>query len=273
VIDDLQKRAEEAEEAENLPAALELWRELVERSGEAFYFLRYGRVARELEMWVEAEDAFTRALRLNPTSPLIKENIGSLWAHRPDKDEAESFQIAKEWFLKALEEERSARVLNRLGAACMALDDETGAREAYEEAIRIDPYYEESLCNLALIVEDSEPENAMTLLERAIDIDPIYLQAHQALGRLYQAQGDFLKAEYHFRRCLEVDPADYWSILYSANLFAVLGRNLEAENLYRDAITLQPEIKGGFEFFAVFLETIGKDTEASEVRAKAKPPE
>lgn len=47
------------------------------------------------------------------------------------------------------------------------------------------------------------------------------------------------------------------------------GRNEEAEKMYRFATSLKPELAEGFEFFARFLESIGKVPEAGTVRAWA----
>jgi tetratricopeptide (TPR) repeat protein len=270
-MDSLQKQAEQAEEAEDLPTALDLWRELAARNQEVFYFLRYGSVAKKLEKWDEAEDAFTHALRLDPSSSLIMENIGDLWATRTDKGDKESFGVAKEWFLKAATNDRSARVLTFLGNTYVALGDLTEASDAFEEAIRIDPDYEEALYNLAVLDEKTNPQRSVELLERAIQIDPDYAIAHQVLGRLSQRAKDLPRAEYHFRRSLEIDPADYWSNMYMANLLGVQGKNAEAEQTYKLATSLHPEITGGVETFARFLESIGKDEEATKVRAQAKP--
>jgi Flp pilus assembly protein TadD len=96
-MDSLEERAEKAGEAEDLQMALALWEELATKNqDDPAFFVRYGRVAEKLKRWEEAENAFTKALRLNPTSSLIMENIGSLWANRTDKDEPDSFQTAKD---------------------------------------------------------------------------------------------------------------------------------------------------------------------------------
>jgi tetratricopeptide (TPR) repeat protein len=267
VRDFLENQAEEAEEAGDLRTALESWKKLALNNQDPVFFLRYGSVAKKLEMWEDAESAFTQALRLDPTSSLTVENIGSLWAHRTDKGEADSLQTAKRWFLQALKLERNARLLTHLGATYLALDDCNKARETFEQAVRIDPNYEEALYNLAVLDEKTNPQESMKLLERAIEIDPDYAMAHQVLGRLFQRENDLTRAEYHFRRSLETDPADYWSNMYMANLLGVLGRNAEAEQAYKFATNLHPEIAAGVETFARFLESIGKCEEAARVRA------
>lgn len=267
-MDFLQQRAEEAEQADDLATALDLWKELAVGSSEAEYFLRYGMAAKKLERWDEAEGAIAQALRLDPVSSLVMENMGSLWACRTDKGDADSLRTAREWFLRALKRERHPRLLTQLGATCTALDDPTAARDAFEEASRLDPEYEEALYNLALIEEETHPKRSAELLEKAIQIDPDYAAAHQVLGRVYQEMADLNRAEVHFRRSLEIDPADYWSNLYLANLLGSQGRNGEAEQIYRFATKLHPEISSGTEIFARFLESIGKTRDASELREK-----
>jgi tetratricopeptide (TPR) repeat protein len=268
-MDFLENRAEQAEEAGDLETALESWKELSrQKQDEPAFFCRYGRVAQKLGMWKEADDAFAHALRLDPTSSLILENLGSLWANRSDVDETEALENAKRWFLRALEHERNARILTQLAGAHVALADYASGRDAFEEAIQIDPNYEEALYNLAVLEEKSNPPRSLELLERAIQIEPDYLLAHQALSRLAQRAKDLARAEYHFRRSLEIDPADYWSHIYLANLLGAQGRNVEAEQAYKLATDLHPEISGGLDLFARFLDSVGKSDEAASLRAR-----
>jgi tetratricopeptide (TPR) repeat protein len=268
-MEPLQEQAQEVGEAGDLPAALELWKSLAEKDGEARSFLKYGTVAIELERWEEAEQAFTQAVDRAPASAFIKEAMGALWTYRTDKDRNESLQTAKRWFLEALKIKRNARRLTFLGATYRALEDNASAREAFEEAIQLDPDYEEALYNLAMLEKESAPQRSRNLLERAVQIDPEYFIAHLVLGRVCQRMKDLARAEHHFRRCIEIDPTDYWSNLFLANLLGVLKRNAEAEQTYKHAIKLRPDLVGGSEFFARFLESMGKNAEAASVRAEA----
>jgi tetratricopeptide (TPR) repeat protein len=270
-MDFLENRAEEAEEQGDLLVALGLWKELAERDKDPVFFCRYGRVAQTLERWDEAESAFAEALRLDTSFVLAMESMGGLWARRTDHEDSKSFETAKDWFLKALKCERKAYTLIFLGATYVALDDTEAARNAFEEAIQIEPCNEEALYNLAKLERVQNPQRATELLEKAIEIDPYYSIAHQEIGRLYHHAGDLVRAEYHFRNSLEADPTDYWLHMYLANLLAVQGKIVEAEQTYRFATSLHPENTGGTEIFAQFLDEIGKKAEAAIVRGRIKP--
>jgi tetratricopeptide (TPR) repeat protein len=264
--DFLEDKAELAEDSGDLDKALRLWRELAIRNQDAVFFCRYGRVAQRLERWTEAETAFQQALQVNPTLSSAMECMGSLWLSRLDKERDESLRTARDWFLLALKHERNPGVLTFLGSVEAALENEQAARPLFEEAISLNPNYEEALFNLASIEKHDNPEKAISLLCRALEIDPQYVLAHRELGVLLHRAGNLEEAEYHLRRALELDPADYWAQMYLANLLGVQGRNDEAEQMYRFATTLHPEVTDGIEVFARFLDSVGKTKEAAAVR-------
>jgi tetratricopeptide (TPR) repeat protein len=268
-MDPLQERAQQLEDSGDLPAALQLWKSLAEENGKVPHYIGYGRVAEELKRWDEAEEAFTQALRKAPSAFILYATMGALWRRRTDRAEKECLEEAKHWYLEALKLKRNVIALTLLGATYVSLEDIPSAREAFEEAIELDPNYEEALYNLAALEEEGNLQRSRDLLERAIQIDPDYSIAHQMLGRVCQHMKDRTRAEFHFRRCLEIDPTDYWANLLLANLLGVLNRNDEAEQTYRRAISLRSDLVGGSEFFARFLESIGKHEEANSERAKA----
>lgn len=258
-------KAEAAERSGDLSSARQLWRELAFTHQDPVYFCRYGQVAQELREWDEAENAFVNALQLDPRFPPALEGLGALYLTRTDRDETPSLHAAKEWFLKALRYGRNARVLTFLGSTLRVLGEAPSSRKALEEALQIDPNYEEALYNLALLEKGEAPTKASELLERAISVDPNYALAHRELGILNQKSNLMQSAEYHLRRTLEIDPTDYWAHLYLANLLGMQGKNAEAEQLFRFATALHPEMVGGKQLFARFLESIGKTKEAREL--------
>ncbi|HEY1939279.1 MAG TPA: tetratricopeptide repeat protein [Candidatus Angelobacter sp.] len=239
----LEEKAERAERSGDLQDAVELWKRLALHNQDAGFFCRYGNVAKELDRWDEAEAAFNQSLRLDPNLSAAKECMGALWLARTDKERHESLRIAKHWFVEALRHERNARVLTFLGNVDAALGDDSAARKSFEEAISLDPEYEEALFNFASLEAESDSAKASSLLQKALEIDPEYAAALRQIGVLFQKQSDPEEAEYHLRRALELDPKDYWAQMYLANLLGIQGRNEEAERIYRFATTLHPDIK------------------------------
>src|SRR5262245_42403462 len=215
---------------------------------------------------MEAEEAYADALKIDPLFAPAMECMGALFLKRTDREPSSDLATAKAWFLKALKSGKSARLWTFLGTTLAALGDTGGAEDGFRQALRLDPNYEEAYFNLALLIADRDRDEAMRLLEPAVDLDPGYAEAHQQLGILKQKEGDSLAAEYHFRRCVELDPTDYWSHLYLANALALQNRTSEAEESYGRAVKLQPQNSAGLEFFANFLDSISRRAEAKQLR-------
>jgi len=261
-------KAQEAEKSGDLEGALKFRREIAFKKQSADHFCVYADAAEKLKRWGEAEDAYKEALRLDPNCILAIKGMGNLQLDRTDGRREECLQAARDWFLKALKHENDVGTLTFLGCTYYRLNDLAAAHKTFEEAVKLNPNYEEALYNLALLEKEQNPERAVKLLERALEIDPYYAAAHHHVALLHQKSGDLTRAEHHLRRTLETDPEEYWTHLYLANCLAVQGKGDEAEEEYRYATNLHPEIVGGFEFFARFLEGIGKTEEAAEVRKK-----
>jgi tetratricopeptide (TPR) repeat protein len=264
-LEPLEEIANRAEEEGDLEKAFSAWHRLCLKSNDPVHFCRLGYVAKNLEMWDEAEKAFLDALQLDPRFPEALQGLGCVYLYRSHEDS--DAELARDCFAQALELQSTAHGATLLGATYARLGQNELARSAYQQALGIDPNYEEAYFNIAKLDEEVNPPEAIKGFEKAIEIDPEYPAAHQEVAKLYQHGGDLVRAEYHFRRSLEADPTDYWSHLFLANLLAVQGKTEEAEATYRFVTSLRPEIKGGLEFFARFLDSIGKHKEAAELRA------
>lgn len=261
-----EQRAEDAENAGNLSVALTLWWQIASTTRDAFAFCRAGLLAERLGKWSEAQEAFEKAVKFDPMCIESLEYLGLLFLTRPDHDIRQRLPVAKEWFLRALKIQPSARLLTFLGTAQATLNETDAAKRSFEQALKLDAMYEEAYFNLGLIEKERDLNEAQRFFEKAIEIDPDYFKAHQQLGIALQKQGQILDAEYHFRRCLEIDPQDYWSRLYLANALAVQGRKGEAEHEYRVAIRQHPEEQAGLDFYANFLDSLARKREAEEIR-------
>jgi len=266
----LEELAQEAEDSGEFERALKLWRQLASVTSDPIILCRLGSVASQLKKWQEAEEAFNRAIKLDHSLSLAMECLADLFRSRDDADHAVNLAVAREWLLRAVKIDKTARALTVLGATCAAMGDRDAALDALSEAIQVNDSYEEAYFNLALLEKEANPQRAVTMLEKAVELDTNYLEAHQQLGILCQKQRKLLEAEYHFRRCVEIDPADYWALLYLANNLAVQGHSGTAEERFRAAIDLRPDDPTAYEFFADWLDENSRSEEATSVRERLR---
>jgi tetratricopeptide (TPR) repeat protein len=192
----LVETARGAEKSADFAAAFQAWNQLASKTKRADHYCQAGRLARKLELWSDAEKAFLDALAIKPQFTVAMLMLGSLFLIRTDGDQTANAQTAKVWLLRASEIDRTAMVLNLMGAADCLLGEKDAAKEAYRAAIEIDGAYEESYFNLGNIVaEEGDDAEAERLLRRAIQLDPSYHAAHGRLNILLQKQGRHLEAE------------------------------------------------------------------------------
>jgi serine/threonine-protein kinase len=88
---------------------------------------------------------------------------------------------------------------------------------------------------------DDEFIQMRTAAEKAIALDPLLSEAHQALGMIYARDGQWARSEKSFRRAIEIDPAN--SLAYgdlTMNLLLPLGRMEEGVHQMRIAEKTDP---------------------------------
>src|SRR5690348_6459652 len=144
----LQEHAQSAEDTGDFELAYSIWYELASKERDPVLFCRTGAAAEKTNKWHEAETAFRKALAIDPMFEQAMESLGSLFLTRTDGDPDRDLLEAKEWFERALRITRGPRVLTFLGSTYAALKDDKAAREALNEAVRLDPTYEEAYFNL-----------------------------------------------------------------------------------------------------------------------------
>jgi tetratricopeptide (TPR) repeat protein len=265
-MNSLREQAEAAEAIGQLQNALELWEKICRTDPDPATLCKLGRLRQKLSQWEPAEEAFLAALAIDRSFTIAMLYLGILNIHRRDIDRDDATNQAATWLEKAISIEPSAPAYNLLGVAFCHKDDPDSARNAFEHAIEVDDKFEEAYYNLAGL-PDTSPERKRELYERAIQLDPDYRLAHQALGVVEHRQKNFPAAEYHFRRAVELDTLDVFSHLYLANLLAVKGDSRAAEAEFRAALAVESsDPSRTAEFFAVFLDRKGRHEEAAEIR-------
>ncbi len=247
----------------------------------------YGRLGR----FDDAEQAYRRAIVLNPNNTWTWHNLGNLLHHRLNRlDEAvQAYRQAIEidptaacsWYslgallhqhLRRFDEAEQAYLhaikidpdesapWNGLGALLLDhLHRTDEAEQVFRRAIEIDPKdagYRYNLGNL-LHYHLHRYKDAEKGYRQAIELDSNYVHPWNDLGNLLQ---DHLKrydeAEQAYRRAIEIDPnyAHPWNNL--GTLFQhKIKRYTEAEQAYRQAIALNPEVSGYWSNLGDLLKT------------------
>jgi protein O-GlcNAc transferase len=127
-----------------------------------------------------------------------------------------------------------------LGDIQAASGRDSHARTSFEEALRLDPSDDEAMFNLALLIRAEEPEKAEGLLRKALEIDPLFSEAHREHGFALARRGDYPGAEHHVRTALGIESSDPWGHLYLANILWSLNRLSEAETEFLQACQKAP---------------------------------
>jgi Tfp pilus assembly protein PilF len=166
-----------------------------------------------------------------------------------------------------------ARYYNERGAEFQYREepDVSRARESYERAVRLNPSYAQAHYNLAIILEDLQPDKAIEQYLLAIKYDSHIYAAYNNLARLYLRRGkddDYESALNILIRARELSPQDE-NVQYS--LYKNLGwanyalaNYLQAEQDLNRAISLQTDKAAAHCLLAYVLKAQGKAGAADE---------
>jgi tetratricopeptide (TPR) repeat protein len=123
-----------------------------------------------------------------------------------------------------------------------------------------------------LFEEQAEPRLAAQAYERAVALRSTYEEARFRLGGVWAAQGDWLKAEMHYRLLARARPEWVQVRLQLIQVIEKQGRVADAE---RELMLLKGEQPGNVQVLnslAAFYERTGRPRLAAQVRAAAPAP-
>jgi tetratricopeptide (TPR) repeat protein len=262
--EELTDQAEQLEESGKLDEALEFWRAATRREADPVVLCEFASLATRLGKWSDAEEALLSAVNLAPELPNPYTFLGVLYF---DQDMLEK---ATEYFQKSLAIERSASALTQLGVTQLELGLTDDARASLEEAIRIDPNYEEAYYNLALTYREEQQSKVIELFERAIELDPEYGMAHRELGwALSRGKDKDPEAEYHLRRAIELNDEDGWAHIYLGNILWRRRDQDSAEQCFKRAVEVWSEISTPYWCLALFYEYENRPNDALKLYDQA----
>jgi superkiller protein 3 len=188
--------------------------------------LNYGNWLLDQDRIDEAEEAYRRAVGVNPDDDDAHFNLGiALARQRRFAEAVEQYELTLRIYPDYLEAK------NNLANSLIMLGRTNDAIAQLEEALLVDPDYVQALNNLGrLRAVQKEYDEASKHLERARDLDPEDFQVRFNLGTLQSQQGNYAAAAAAFEAAHQLQP-DH---LLTINLLAqALTLNGEADRAFR----------------------------------------
>lgn len=222
-VDDLLRRGNEAEDAGNLAAACELYRQAVAqspRSADAHFNL--GNALAGMGRGAEALPSYRRAIELRPDHMAAHLNLGATQLRCGAPDGAEkSYRAAIEL------NPESAGAWTGLGCALDMRADPAGAAAAFERALELDAGSEGAASRLALLLRASgRAYAALELLQSALRAHPDSEILQRTQAEMAGNVGEYAVAVAAYRRLQEIAPGnlpDFSNLLWTLNFMPEAG--------------------------------------------------
>jgi Flp pilus assembly protein TadD len=215
----------------------------------------------------EALDHFERAHEYDPEFLMAKWRYAALlWDRDPEGAQKLLGEVATA-DLSGLSE-REQFILERWRANREGrTDDAARLLDEYLEQHPNDPYGLNMKANESWGRTDYE--KATRLFQHLLEIDPNWVNAHNALGYIAMTQGRFVESEEHFKsyRFIVPDQANPHDSL--GELLIILGRHDEAEASLERAIELKPDFWASYEHLAIMKAHSGDPDGARAVISRA----
>ena len=170
--------------------------ELAPNDADAFYYL--GRLHFSTDKFAAALSDFQRALELDPSSARTENQLGQTY------EALGQWQDAERAYLKAIEIERSQAKKSEwpyfnVGVLYLNTRRELEAVAYLQEALRRNPSWAQGKVKLAAALASCEKiQQALALLEGAVESEPLNAEAHYRLALLLTKTGKTEKAQQHF---------------------------------------------------------------------------
>lgn len=227
----------QALQAGNVPRAIDLMRQAIDRDGSnAGYWSNLGHALRLAGRLPEAVRACEQAVLLHPNLPGAFYNLGLAWQGLGRLDDAmRAYQTALRLRPDYVE------ACAGLAFTLQARGDFRTASAFLKRALEIKPDYAPACNNLATIHKRlGELDEAISWYRQALRFRPDHAETHYNLGTTLQEQGDVEGAVACYRQALQIQPG---LVEASNNLAAALteqGLLQEAAAQWQTSLRLQP---------------------------------
>ena len=171
---------------------------------------------------------------------------------------------------------QSLAVINILGATLQGQGKLQEAVASFDRAIQLNPDFVNAHSNLGNTLRDlGRLEEAEASCRQAISLKPGIPEAHTNLGNTLRDLGRLEEAEASYRKAIALKP-DYAGAYNNLGIMLQeLGRSKDAEASYRQAITVKPDFVDAHSNLGITLRDLGRleEAEASYRKAIALKPD
>jgi len=123
----------------------------------------------------------------------------------------------------------------------------SAAEQKYQEVLRWEPDNADAWLHLGTLCYMKEQyQDAILLLLKSIEIDPLKSITHYNLGVVLETIGDRSQAIRAYQKAIELDTQKIQAYNNLGNILAEVGEIEQAESVYRQAIAANPEHFGGY---------------------------
>ncbi|NKB99039.1 MAG: tetratricopeptide repeat protein [Pseudomonadales bacterium] len=110
-------------------------------------------------------------------------------------------------YMAALNSMEKAEIWQRVSALHIEMGEEFPAMAAFDRAIRTNPSFAPAYEDMGLLfLHWKQKDQALTSLEKALELDANLWRAHNAKGIILDLTGDHASAEKHFQTALQLNP-------------------------------------------------------------------
>lgn len=185
---------------------------------------------------LKVKSLYDSAIKKNPQLAAAYCSRGILLA-----DVLANNELAHADFVRAIEHDpQSFTAQGALGVFYLKLGKAKEAFAAFSEAIELHPGDPKAFDGRAMARQSFDPGGALNDLNKAIQIDPLFLSGYNNRGQLYMAMGKLDKAIEDFSQALKRDSTFSQALNNRANAWFRSGKLEAALNDYHDAIELVP---------------------------------
>ncbi|HOL18614.1 MAG TPA: tetratricopeptide repeat protein [Candidatus Hydrogenedens sp.] len=222
-----------------------------------------GCVVKKQERLNEAETYFRKAVELNVRDARAWNELGEIMEIKKD------YEQAVYCYEKALEAyPQFSYVIAKMGAIYANQGEYEKSLEKLKLALNVNPDFQ-NVCYMIgqVLSRMGNKEEAITYLEKAIKMNPNDARAHRELAILIQ-DDDPEKAIEHFKKALEIVP-DFTLVLNNwGSLLVKLNKWDEAEKKFYEALKIRPNDELAYYNLAQLAEKRGNTEEAIELYQK-----